>query len=298
MNSLPFLSKEDIKNLKEIEKMCMQARSMLADPSVSNEGLIKFVDKIISMVIDTLSKVKNVFYSFTNRNFEEVNVYLRDLKKVKDKYIKLKRKNPDYFSELEQVELAYPEGCKLAFLPLTEILTMLNKTLYANMNFSYDYTNKVLDQIIGSKDFRTSEKPYIDNDLKRFAKIVDDTKKELEKITDADNYTDYTTFSKGFGSDSQYEAGLNNLMALDGKYALSNLKSFLKENKYLSEKTDTIFKMVNRDGNSLAKNKHALLLDVLEQMASFCTYYGATVGWVMEAAKTANVYVETMDKYL
>ena len=217
--------------------------------NLSTEDMPVILKNISNFFIDKVDKIKNLFSINTGRNDKfdlntGLNVFVKDLYKLKDKAIKIGKKRT--MSEVESLNVPSVPGLVVTLPELCSNL-QLNLQILHNKMYSYlDQLDTLVQQVLADKDFRESTKPIKPN--LEIERDENGAYSQLNKVVSSKKLEDITKVRDLVPNLSSIANCVETLYSIGNGINLDNLNK-------VREKTQEIVKNIGKIGRASCRER-------------------------------------------
>lgn len=266
--------------------------------NLSAEDMPVILKNISNFFLDKLDTVKNLFGVNSERQDahtikHDVNVFVKDLYKLKDKAIKFS-KNVQY-STVENISVPSVPGQTVMLPELCTNLQMnlqhINNTMYAYL----DSLDNYIAQVIADKDFRESAKPQKPND--QIEKDENNAYKQLNQVVSSKKLTDTMKIKEMIPNISAIPACVETLYKIGNGITLENLKMIKERTKTITENITILQEDMKQDKEYLISKP--VLNKLTKDLESTAKYITVGISYIYLYNQTVSVtqrLIETIDK--
>lgn len=263
----------------------------------SNESLIDFIYGAFSKIVDFLTGFRELFFSFSNRNFQDINIYIRDVEKNKTKLNSLLTKKPTIYAALQDKEVPYIEGCNTDLLTLSAKLLKINQSLDGTLETVLNYLDKIVSLSMGNKEWQESNKLVNDKEFVIIAKLNKELDTFFKETMDINKNNDTSILRNIIPNVNSLKLSADNITQCDKYAGLKHIRRFNDEATNIKNKIDILIDQIKDKELTISSVKLKYLAEVLGMSANILTNYSGITSLTIEAAKTFTVIVKIMEEY-
>lgn len=263
----------------------------------SNEAVMDFIYSAFSKIGEFLTGFRELFFIFSNRNFQDVNVYIRDVENYKSKLNSILSKKPNIYAYLQNTDVPYIEGCTVDILTLTSNLLKANQSLDGKLEESLVYLDKIISLSLGNAEWQESNKLVRDKEFADMVKLNNDLETFFKNTMSINKNKDMSLLKNIIPNINSLKLAADNISDCKNYAGLKHVRKFNDEASNIKNKIDIFIDQIKSKELVISGVKLKYLADVLDISAKILTNYSGITGLTIEAAKTYVSIVKIMEDY-